>query len=196
MPPKKKVKGGSFDMEEMIRREDELKAVLDGKNEEIRAIKSKASEDGKKSFLAFKKVIDDGKKEVNKWKMKHDATTRVIARQAVEAKKEVSILKRKLNVVDKLMDSIECPVCFDIPRTGPVPVCPNGHLVCQDCKRDICPTCRVQMGNGRSLLAMTIIENIDHKCKFDDCDDNFPMDKVEEHEKVCRHITVPTETAR
>merc|ERR1712096_536560 len=36
----------------------------------------------------------------------------------------------------------------------------NGHLVCQDCKRDICPTCRV------------------------------PMDKVEEHEKVCRHRTV------
>jgi len=99
-------------------------------------------------------------------------------------------LKRKLNIVEKLKDKVECPVCMEIPRAGPVPVCPNGHVVCQVCMRGTCPTCRVHMGTGKSLLAITIIENIEHKCKFDDCEEYFHVDIVEEHIKVCPHRTV------
>ena len=84
----------------------------------------------------LKKVIDDDKKEINRLRKHLEA----IERQAVEADKEVNALKRKLKVVDKLKDNVECPVCLEIPWTGPVPVCPNGHLVCHDCKRDTCPT--------------------------------------------------------
>ena len=29
---------------------------------------------------------------------------------------------------------VECPVCMEIPRKGPIYACPNGHLVCQRCK--------------------------------------------------------------
>ena len=78
-----------------------------------------------------------------------------------EAKKaEVDQLKR---LAKEVTDKVECPVCMDPPRSGPVYVCPNGHLVCMKCKRaTTCPTCRIVMGGVKSLLAPTIIENIYH----------------------------------
>eukprot|EP00092_Neocalanus_flemingeri_P028601 GFUD01031058.1.p1 GENE.GFUD01031058.1~~GFUD01031058.1.p1 ORF type:complete len:298 (+),score=24.42 GFUD01031058.1:242-1135(+) len=109
-------------------------------------------------------------------------------------KREINNLEMKLrqsrNIVDQLKEKIECPVCFEIPQTGPVPVCPNGHFVCNECKGDACPTCRVGMGDGKSLLAVTVIENIDHRCRFFDCGEFFPHDRIEEHAKVCGHRTV------
>ena len=37
--------------------------------------------------------------------------------------------------VGTLRKRVECPVCLEIPRSGPVFVCKNGHFVCQKCKR-------------------------------------------------------------
>jgi len=93
-------------------------------------------------------------------------------------------------LVDKLKDKIECPVCMEIPRKGPVPVCPNGHFVCPKCKKESCPTCRSIMGNNMSILAGTIIDNIEHQCKFEDCDQSFLLTDLEKHEEACPHRTV------
>eukprot|EP00092_Neocalanus_flemingeri_P022888 GFUD01024815.1.p1 GENE.GFUD01024815.1~~GFUD01024815.1.p1 ORF type:complete len:292 (-),score=46.52 GFUD01024815.1:37-912(-) len=98
--------------------------------------------------------------------------------------------KKFKDVIEQMKDKIECPVCLDVPRSHPIPVCPNGHVVCKECKTDSCPTCRVAMGNGKSLLASIVIENIDHECKFDDCEDMFAVDKLDDHSKVCAHRTV------
>ena len=46
------------------------------------------------------------------------------------------------------------------------------------------------MGNGKSLLAVTVIENIDHKCRFVECEELFALDKLEDHEKICQHRIV------
>ena len=46
------------------------------------------------------------------------------------------------------------------------------------------------MGNGKSLLASIVLENIDHRCRFDDCEEYFALDKLDAHAKVCRHRTV------
>eukprot|EP00092_Neocalanus_flemingeri_P037542 GFUD01040877.1.p1 GENE.GFUD01040877.1~~GFUD01040877.1.p1 ORF type:complete len:383 (-),score=74.81 GFUD01040877.1:130-1278(-) len=113
-------------------------------------------------------------------------------------KEEVEVLKSNMKeVTDKLKhihneldDKLECPVCMETPREGPVYACPNGHLVCKECRSESCPTCRVSMGNGKSLLAVTVIENIEHLCKFVDCGELFGNDKVDEHEKICKHRTV------
>jgi len=104
--------------------------------------------------------------------------------------KRKEVITRLNNIVEKLKENLECPVCMDIPRSGPMPVCPNGHFVCKNCKTGSCPTCRVDMGNGKSLLAMTVIENIDHKCKFAECEEVFAMDKLLAHEKICDHRIV------
>jgi len=88
-------------------------------------------------------------------------------------------------LLQQMKEKVECPVCMDIPRSGPVPVCPNGHFVCQACKTDTCPTCRVKMGNGKSLLASTLLENIDHQCKFEGCDMALSLEEIQYHEAIC-----------
>ena len=104
-----------------------------------------------------------------------------------ELKEVTEKLKR---LVDQLKDKLECPVCLEVPRSGPVSVCPNGHLVCAKCRTESCPTCRTPMGTSRSLLAVTVIENIGHDCLFDECGELFTTDKLEDHAKICQHRTV------
>jgi len=118
-----------------------------------------------------------------------------IKKENVHLKEELEDTKIKLKgletLVDKLKDKVECPVCLEVPRSGPIPVCPNGHFVCKTCKKDTCPTCRARMDQGcRSLMADTVIEYIDHKCKFVDCDQSLKLADYEKHSKVCEHRTI------
>ena len=45
-------------------------------------------------------------------------------------------------------------------------------------------------GTGTSLLAVTVIENIEHECMFEECTEGFTLDKIDEHVKVCSHRKV------
>ena len=75
-------------------------------------------------------------------------------RDAIGSSKEA--LEQKHNALtSKLRDQVECPVCLEVPTSGPVHVCPNGHFVCSKCKGANCPTCRSRMGSGKSLLAVS-----------------------------------------
>eukprot|EP00092_Neocalanus_flemingeri_P019268 GFUD01020872.1.p1 GENE.GFUD01020872.1~~GFUD01020872.1.p1 ORF type:complete len:408 (+),score=70.37 GFUD01020872.1:68-1225(+) len=193
--------------------EEELaasKATLEDKNLEIEALKVKAAKDLKKhaqtveTVQKMKTALEDkneeietlGKKAANDLK-NHEKTVQKFELMKDNDKTEINNLKRKLreqvkakNIVDQLKEKLECPVCFEIPHESPVPVCQNGHIVCNECKAEACPTCRVNMGSGKSLLAMTVIENIDHRCKFIDCEEFFPVDEIEKHAKVCAHRSV------
>ena len=88
------------------------------------------------------------------------------------------------SILEQLKDKKECPVCLEIPRTGPVHVCPNGHFVCKTCKSASCPTCRAPMGTGKSLLAVTVIENIDDKCQFVDCEEVLVLTNLRNMKRV------------
>ena len=81
---------------------------------------------------------------------------------------------------DKLMTElkakVECPVCLTVPTGGQMLACPNGHLVCSPCRvkmtadgKEDCPVCREPMGNNKSLLAMVVIENMEHECTNTGC---------------------------
>ena len=94
-------------------------------------------------------------------------------------------IDQQKQLLSTIADKIECPVCMELPRTGLVPVCPNGHFVCKTCKVESCPTCRSDMGAGKSLLAFTILEKVKHGCKFEDCDGKFLLEDVEKHEENC-----------
>jgi len=104
------------------------------------------------------------------------------------------IIKEKLNSeeekVKDLKKQIECPVCLEVPRKGPVYACLNGHLVCQNCKRETCPTCREAVGDNKSLVAVAVIERVLHDCKFVECEKEFALKHIEEHEKNCEHRVV------
>jgi len=101
-----------------------------------------------------------------------------------------SMAKRPRLDNEAVMKELECPVCKVVPREGPIYECPNGHLVCQECKRGTCPICREAMGHHRSLLAVALIEKIYHECKHDECDEVFKLENLSDHEKLCKHRTV------
>jgi len=99
-------------------------------------------------------------------------------------------LKLEREKVDNLKNMVECPICLEVPRKGPIFMCSNGHFLCEKCRRQNCPTCREVMGNNKSILAVAVIENILHDCKFAECEQKYPLDKIEQHEKNCKHRIV------
>jgi len=97
------------------------------------------------------------------------------------------------NMMDEFKEVIKCPICYEVPRVGPISVCPEGHLICKECKPKIdnCPVCRVRMTTGaKSLLALFITERIPHSCGNQDCSESFLPDALAAHEKVCVHRVV------
>merc|ERR1712059_23749 len=101
----------------------------------------------------------------------------------VEKHKELA--KKREDIIQLLRDKVECPVCLYVPKKAPIPVCPNGHVVCSKCVRGECPTCRVKMGQGKSTLAVTVIENIDHECENEGCQEKFQLGELANHGKCC-----------
>jgi len=101
-------------------------------------------------------------------------------------------MAKRARIDKNLTEQVQCPVCMEVPRAGPIYSCPNGHLVCQMCKGGTCPICREAMGEHRSLLAVAVIENILHGCKFEGegCEEVFKLENLSEHEKVCKHRSV------
>jgi len=132
--------------------------------------------------MALKGKVEDLNITIEELKTKNEELNNSLKRK--------EIANKKIQFINKLKDKRECPVCYDIPRSGPMFVCPNGHIVCSGCKRDICPSCRAHMGKVKSLLAETIIENIQHQCKYTDCGEYFDLDRVEGHEEACAHRIV------
>ena len=69
-------------------------------------------------------------------------------------------LKAEKKKIDDMKKQIECPVCHEVPRTGPIFACPNGHLVCEKCKRESCPTCNLQLRLLKEFCMIVRIMNV------------------------------------
>merc|ERR1712059_136249 len=121
---------------------------------------------------------------------RHEGLSNTYEKLVVKSKK---IVKKYEHLVQQLKDKIECPVCLTVPQKAPIPICPNGHIICTKCVRDECPTCRVRMGQGRSTLAVTVIENLDHQCENEGCQEVIPFGELASHGKHCIHrlVTCP-----
>ena len=98
------------------------------------------------------------------------------------------LLEKHNTLVSELRARVECPVCLVLPTEGPMASCPKGHLVCIPCHRTMatqalvnCPNCREPMGNTMSLLAKTVIENIEHECNNEGCN------KMMLHKELVKH---------
>ena len=53
--------------------------------------------------------------------------------------------------IEELRKSLECPVCLETPKSGPLYQCENGHIICSGCNAKVnrCPECRVTLPNVR-----------------------------------------------
>ena len=48
------------------------------------------------------------------------------------------------------------------------------------------------MGDNKLLVAVTIIERNLHDCRFVECEEKFPHNEIDTHERVCKHrVLVP-----
>ena len=90
-------------------------------------------------------------------------------------------LKKYKKVVEELQTLVECPVCLNTPKQGPMPCCPAGHLTCAPCLdamrkkgKKMCPSCRGPLGKGKSLLSSAIIKTVEEKDSEQDQRDPQP----------------------
>ena len=49
--------------------------------------------------------------------------------------------------VAELKKALECPICFETRKAGPLYQCENGHILCSVCIDTVqeCPQCRVKL---------------------------------------------------
>ena len=95
----------------------------------------------------------------------------------------------------KVEESLECPVCYKIPRNLPISCCEAGHIICQSCRSRVttCPTCRGSLdSNNTSSLAGRQIMLVKHKCKFSfyGCETKMKLEQIIVHEETCPERTV------
>ena len=59
----------------------------------------------------------------------------------------------------QVKEDLNCPVCWETPKSAPVFQCPNGHLVCNQChpKLQKCPICQVPLAKIRSLICEQLL---------------------------------------
>ena len=109
---------------------------------------------------------------------------------------EVTKMTSAANQLSKVVEAtLECPVCLSLPRDLPVPCCPSGHIVCRSCRTAVkrCPTCRQKMpANLTNSVLGSLIELVEHKCKFSDqgCDVKMLLRDLKIHEQRCPERTV------
>ena len=106
-------------------------------------------------------------------------------------------VKKYRKLTSELSARLECPVCLTLPRKGPVPCCPRGHLVCAPCHKKMkqqgsgnCPTCRDPMGEAKNLLASVVIENLNHQCDLTGCKELVAYQGLAEHKEKCDYRLV------
>eukprot|EP01083_Nonionella_stella_P166191 554912_1 len=54
-------------------------------------------------------------------------------------------------VYEDFLEAFECPICNVSMYDGPILQCPEGHIICQECKSKLpkskpCPQCRKNIG--------------------------------------------------
>ncbi len=82
----------------------------------------------------------------------------------------------------------ECPVCHQVPRTK-VFQCVNGHSICEQCSTKVkpCPQCRSSRKRSRNLLAETLLDAFEFKCRYSEqgCEKTMSRGELSAHEYQC-----------
>jgi len=98
-----------------------------------------------------------------------------------------------MSLNEDLKDVLECPACLTVPRSGPIYQCNRGHVVCNNCRKNIliCPQCRETLRhNVRSLVAEKMRDKVCIPCKFEGCKVEMKRQPLEQHERICAYREV------
>jgi len=182
-------------VEEDKRQLEEERMKLREEIQKFERVKNKVKEENAK-LEEEKNQLQQEKAKVEEIKLKAEEDKLKVEEDRLKVEEE-RVRVEKLSKV--LQSQVECPVCLTLPREDKaVPCCPRGHIVCSACRdKSIrqgkldCPTCRVPMGQGQSLLALTVIENVQHECGHQGCGMKLNLDKIKEHEETCDWRLIP-----
>lgn len=97
--------------------------------------------------------------------------------------------------MSKLEESLECPICYNIPRVLPISSCEAGHIVCESCRKNVtqCPTCRRNLNsNCSNSIAGQLIDLVNFKCKYTyyGCKVKKKVNEIDNHEQCCFERTI------
>ena len=103
----------------------QLLQTVEIKDSEVEALKIKVSEKDS--------CIENQKATVSQLKKSNED----VLEQLEDREKKLETLEtnnKKMKVLmAALQEKVECPVCLVVPREGPVPCCPSGHITCSPC---------------------------------------------------------------
>ena len=89
----------------------------------------------------------------------------------------------------KILAELKCPVCVVEYMTPPIPMCQNGHNICNTCRQKVkkCPTCRQQFLESRCWLLENIIQKIKYCCQYSTkgCEFVSTAQFIKSHEAHC-----------
>jgi len=155
-------------------------------------------ERGERELEEGRKQLQEELKRVEEVKIKLQEDRVKVEEEKTRMEEKRTRMEEVRITVEKLIKEqeslVECPVCLSLPREDrPVPCCPKGHFVCTSCLDNLiregkprnCPTCRVRMGEGRSLLALTVVKNARHECGHQGCNAKLNFDQIKDHEEKC-----------
>ena len=76
-----------------------------------------------------------------------------------ESESDQNPSKKMKEKMDKCLESMECPVCMEVPRSAPIYQCRNGHLLCKKCQPKVqaCPICRSPDVGCRNGMAESLV---------------------------------------
>uniref|UniRef100_A0A1B6CRW1 RING-type domain-containing protein n=1 Tax=Clastoptera arizonana TaxID=38151 RepID=A0A1B6CRW1_9HEMI len=95
-----------------------------------------------------------------------------------------------VNVLTKIAKTLECSVCL-CTLDPPATMCPNTHLVCSSCGKDLisCPICRAKLtSNLKGPLALDmILDEIPRACNYSVHCKYMARSELQEHSQICPH---------
>jgi hypothetical protein len=149
-------------------------------------------------FLFLLQAKREAKTRVSGFHFKQKTMSDVPQKRAADLKEDDA--DRDLNppaakTIKHLGDLLECPVCNEIPREGPITSCKNGHLLCKICKSKLtnCPICREKEIDCRNLVMEQVIEltmaDVQMNCRFkhDGCKVTMLIAGLAQHETICSY---------
>ena len=107
--------------------------------EEMEEISQKRIGDGTEGWVGGKRIRLDNegcssnneeKEPEMEIKKKDEEIEKLRQQLALRIESEEIVKANYDNLVGQLVAKVECPVCFEVPKSAPIYSCVNGHLVC------------------------------------------------------------------
>ena len=144
---------------EFVQAEEKSKQQLEKKEEELKKCQQELEKKAKELVQAEEKCFSKLKtkeKENRKSNENVQELKKALSKKEEELEKQNEKVVKHEKLVAVLEERLECPVCLDIPTTGPIYTCSNGHCICSACyqgKASNCPVCRSTVAKTCELVS-------------------------------------------